>query len=104
MVSPWPLPKSLPVFVLCDRNESIATFNELIDKNVSPNDADVLHVMCCADEFENIRVRHEELDEIDRIKKESCPIKTIAPVEDYSGKVRKNQWRFRILGQPRMIT
>ena len=45
--------------------------------------------MCCADEFENIRVRPEELDEIDRIKKESCPIKTIAPVEDYSGKVRK---------------
>ena len=42
--------------------------------------------MCCADEFENIRVRPEELDEVDRIKKESCPIKTIAPVEEFSGK------------------
>lgn len=68
------------------RNESIAIFNELLDKNVSPTDADVLHVMCCADEFENIQVRPEELDEIDRIKKESCPIKTIAPVEEFSGK------------------
>jgi activating signal cointegrator complex subunit 3 len=58
----------------------------LLDKNVSPNDADVLHVMCCADEFENIRVRPEELDEVDRLKKESCPIKTIAPVEEFSGK------------------
>ena len=57
------------------RNESIATFNDLLDQNVSPNDADVLHVMCCADEFENIRVRPEELDEMDRVKKESCPIK-----------------------------
>ena len=57
------------------RNESIATFNELLEKNFSPNDANLLHVMCCADEFENIRVRAEELDEVDRLRKESCPIK-----------------------------
>eukprot|EP00804_Cyclotella_cryptica_P005774 CCRYP_000100-RC/>CCRYP_000100-RC protein AED:0.06 eAED:0.06 QI:2796/1/1/1/0.9/0.76/21/2629/1339 len=67
------------------RNESIATFNELLDKNFSPTDADLCHVMCCADEFENIRVRPEELDEVDRLKKE-CPIKIIAPVEEFSGK------------------
>lgn len=74
------------LFIFNFRNESIAIFNELLDKNDSPNDADVLHIMCCADEFENIRVRPEELDEVDRIKKESSPIKTIAPVEEFSGK------------------
>lgn len=94
------------------RNESIATFNELLDKNFSPTEADLCHVLCCADEFENIRVRPEELDEVDRLKKE-CPVKVnitgigvlcknasnlrhishfylpiqiIAPVEDFSGK------------------
>ncbi|KAL7520340.1 hypothetical protein ACHAWX_005064 [Stephanocyclus meneghinianus] len=67
------------------RNESIATFNELLDKNFSPTDADLCHVMCCADEFENIRVRPEELTEVDRLKEE-CPVKIIAPVEDFSGK------------------
>jgi len=68
------------------RNQSVATFNEMIGKRKSPTDADLCHIMCCADEFENIRVRAEELDEVDRIKKESCPIKTLAPVEEFSGK------------------
>lgn len=57
------------------RNQSVATFNEMIGKRKSPTDADLCHIMCCADEFENIRVRAEELDEVDRLKKESCPIK-----------------------------
>jgi len=69
------------------RNQSIATFNELLEKKrTSPTDADLLHVMCCADEFENVRVRPEELDEVDRLKKEACPLETLAPVEEYSGK------------------
>lgn len=100
------------MFFCSFRNESIATFNELLDKNFSPTDADLCHVMCCADEFENIRVRPEELTEVDRLKEE-CPVKVnksvtvyflmnvtylhpmshlyrpiqiIAPVEDFSGK------------------
>ena len=68
------------------RNESVATFNELLEKKRSPTDADLLHVMCCADEFENVRVRPEELDEVDRLKKEACPLETMAPVEEFSGK------------------
>jgi len=69
------------------RNQSVATFNEMMEKKrVSPTDADLLHVMCCADEFENLRVRPEELDEVDRLKKESCPLETMAPVEEFSGK------------------
>lgn len=69
------------------RNQSVATFNELLEKKrYSPTDADLLHVMCCADEFENVRVRPEELDEVDRIKKEACPLETLAPVEEFSGK------------------
>jgi len=69
------------------RNQSVATFNEMMEKKrVSPTDADLLHIMCCADEFENLRVRPEELDEVDQIKKESCPLETLAPVEEFSGK------------------
>ena len=69
------------------RNQSVATFNEMLEKRrASPTDADLLHVMCCADEFENVRVRSEELDEVDRLKKESCPLDNHAPVEEFSGK------------------
>mmetsp|Transcript_22044 Transcript_22044/g.47942 ORF Transcript_22044/g.47942 Transcript_22044/m.47942 type:complete len:2140 (-) Transcript_22044:37-6456(-) len=69
------------------RNQSVHTFNEMLEKKrTSPTDADLLHVMCCADEFENVRVRPEELDEVDRLKKESCPLDTFAPVEEFSGK------------------
>ena len=69
------------------RNQSVATFNEMLEKRrASPTDADLLHVMCCADEFENVRVRADELDEVDRLKKESCPLDNHAPVEEFSGK------------------
>jgi activating signal cointegrator complex subunit 3 len=69
------------------RNQSIATFNEMLEKRrASPTDADLLHVMCCAEEFENVRVRAEELDEVDRLMKESCPLDNHAPVEEFSGK------------------
>lgn len=69
------------------RNQSVATFNEMMEqKRDYATDADLLHIMCCADEFENLRVRPEELDEVDKIKKESCPLETLAPVEEFSGK------------------
>eukprot|EP00985_Skeletonema_marinoi_P014942 scaffold7635_cov131-Skeletonema_marinoi.AAC.12 len=69
------------------RNQSVATFNDMIEKKrSSPTDADLIHVMCCADEFENVRVRAEELEEVDTLKKASCPLKTLAPVEEFSGK------------------
>ena len=69
------------------RNQSVATFNEMMGKKrSSPTDADLLHIMCCADEFENIRVRNEELDEMDRLEKEFCPLDCLAPVEEFSGK------------------
>ena len=38
------------------------------------------------DEFENLRVQPEELDEVDTLKKESCPPETLGPVEEFSGK------------------
>ncbi|KAL7542850.1 hypothetical protein ACHAXR_012148 [Thalassiosira sp. AJA248-18] len=70
------------------RNQSVATFNEMMEKKRSSGatDADLLHIMCCADEFENLRVRPEELDEVDKLKKEGCPLETLAPVEEFSGK------------------
>mmetsp|Transcript_26067 Transcript_26067/g.33207 ORF Transcript_26067/g.33207 Transcript_26067/m.33207 type:complete len:96 (+) Transcript_26067:1814-2101(+) len=37
-----------------------------------PNDADLCHIICCSQEFENVRVRAEELREVDDLKKKSC--------------------------------
>lgn len=66
------------------RNQSVATFNEMMEqKRDYATDADLLHIMCCADEFENLRVRPEELDEVDKIKKVkfSCSCFKLADIQ-----------------------
>ena len=68
------------------RAESVHTFNEMLDKSPDPTDADLIHIICCAEEFENVRVRPEELPEVDKLKKEACPLEVKAPVEEFSGK------------------
>lgn len=47
---------------------------------------DVLHLLCGYTGFENVRVRAEELQEIDLLKERYCPVDIRAPVEEYSGK------------------
>jgi activating signal cointegrator complex subunit 3 len=68
------------------RAESVSRFNEMLQRNVSPSDADLVSIICNAHEFENVKVRPEELDEIDRLKKENCPLGVKIPVEEFSGK------------------
>ena len=68
------------------RAVSVATFNEMLGDLPSPTASDLLHVICCANEFENVKVRAEELVEVDKLKKEACPINVKAPVEEFSGK------------------
>ena len=68
------------------RAESVATFNAMIQNESSVNDSDLFHLICSATEFQNIKVRPEELDEIDALTKEQCPIEVKGAVEDFTGK------------------
>jgi replicative superfamily II helicase len=68
------------------RAESVSRFNQMLQRNVSPSDADLVGIICNAHEFENVKVRPEELDEIDKLKKYDCPLGVKIPVEEFSGK------------------
>jgi activating signal cointegrator complex subunit 3 len=57
-------------------NESIETFNEIMDSMPALTDADLLSLVCKAHEFKNIKVREEELVELDSMKSSAhFPIK-----------------------------
>lgn len=68
------------------QNESVATFNEELKLNKFPTDADLMHLICCACEFENVRVRQEEMDEMTNLLQKACPLKFSTPLEEFSGK------------------
>ena len=73
------------------RSESIATFEEILSrKKHSMREGDFLHIVCCAQEFENVKVRPDELEEVDRLmnnkKDNTCPLSVAAPIEEFSGK------------------
>jgi activating signal cointegrator complex subunit 3 len=67
------------------RTESVATFNEKLELMRSPQDKDLCHLICCASEFENIKVRQDEMDEIDSLKKK-CVLDVDVPTDEFSGK------------------
>jgi Superfamily II helicase len=66
--------------------ESISRFNDLLEHRISPSDKDLMDIVCHASEFENVKVRPEELDEMDKMMKNCCPIGVKSPVEEYQGK------------------
>lgn len=70
------------------RSESIRTFNELIEPMLAGRCTDdrILNLVCHAEEFDNIRVRDEELSELDRLKRH-CPIELRDAVENKHGKI-----------------
>ena len=59
--------------------------NEKLEQMPSPDDGDLCHLVCCASEFDNIKVRQEELDEIDTLNK-GCFLKINIPTDKFSGK------------------
>jgi activating signal cointegrator complex subunit 3 len=67
------------------RTDSVATFNEKLEHMTSPDDGDLCHLVCCASEFDNIKVRQEEMDEIDTLNK-ACFLKVNIPTDEFSGK------------------
>jgi activating signal cointegrator complex subunit 3 len=53
--------------------ESVATFNEMLALREHVSDADLCRVICSATEFQNMKVRQEEMDELQRIAASNCP-------------------------------
>jgi activating signal cointegrator complex subunit 3 len=54
--------------------ESVATFNEMLERTGSVNDAFLLRVICAATEFRNMKVRQEELSELASLHANACPM------------------------------
>ena len=52
----------------------------------NPTEVELLHVICSACEFENVKVRQEELKEIDELKARSCPLAVKSTVDESAGK------------------
>ena len=66
--------------------ESVNTFNEMMTTHPNPNDADLLHIIASANEFENVRLRPEEQSEMDFLGKK-CPLTLHGPIHDSATKV-----------------
>ena len=66
------------------QNESILMFNREMTQSMP--DPAILRLICLAREFDNIRVREEELPELD-ILKQRCHMECKAPVENAEGKI-----------------
>jgi activating signal cointegrator complex subunit 3 len=66
--------------------ESVATFNEKLGGFDSLSDGELSHLICCATEFENVKIRQEELNELDALAKNSCPLPVKTPIHDPSDK------------------
>jgi len=65
--------------------ESISSFHEAMSLRPEMSDTNVLHLVVTAAEFENVRVRQEEQNELDSIK-QKVPIDLEGPVNDSATK------------------
>jgi len=65
--------------------DTIENFNELVSPVMTPDM--VLMMICRATEFEQLKVRDEELDELDVLKREYCNLKVWGGSENVHGKV-----------------
>ncbi|ODM91249.1 Activating signal cointegrator 1 complex subunit 3 [Orchesella cincta] len=65
--------------------DTIENFNEVVSPVMSPDM--ILMMICKASEFEQLKVRDEELDELDILKREYCNLKVWGGSENVHGKV-----------------
>jgi activating signal cointegrator complex subunit 3 len=65
--------------------ESIATFLELFAQIPAPTDGDLCRVICSATEFRNMKLRQEEMDELQQIVRKSCPFRIRGAGTDEEG-------------------
>lgn len=68
------------------RADSVAIFNNMLAALEDPGIPDLMDLICNATEFENVKVRPEELEEMDSLVKEECPLAVKSPLEEFSGK------------------
>lgn len=63
--------------------ESIATFNEMLERGLEVTDGFLIKMVCAATEFHNMKVRQEEFSELSSLHARHCPIRlTGAGLED----------------------
>ena len=55
--------------------ESVTIFNETLARLASPSDSDLCRLICSATEFKNMKLRQEEMEELQKVARESCPFK-----------------------------
>lgn len=66
--------------------ESVATFNEMLARTEEPTDGDLCRVICSATEFCNMKLRQEEMDELQKLASETCPLKIRGAGDDDAGR------------------
>jgi activating signal cointegrator complex subunit 3 len=66
------------------RCESINIYNEMLREQMT--EAEIFHVIAHSKEFENIRVRDEELTEMEGVRKKMCPLPITGAIETTVGK------------------
>ncbi|XP_044008422.1 activating signal cointegrator 1 complex subunit 3, partial [Aphidius gifuensis] len=65
--------------------DTIEIFNELTKPIM--NEADILSMVCQAQEFQQLKVRDDEMDELDKLTKEYCELNVAGGTENIHGKV-----------------
>jgi activating signal cointegrator complex subunit 3 len=55
--------------------ESIETFNDMFERKSVPNDIDLCRIVCSATEFRNMKLRQEELEELQDLEASACPLR-----------------------------
>ncbi|KAJ8290873.1 hypothetical protein GJAV_G00018670 [Gymnothorax javanicus] len=67
------------------RYNTIETFNELF--NAQKTEADILSIVSKAEEFEQVKVREEEMEELEQLLHEYCELQVAGGVENGYGKI-----------------
>ena len=67
-------------------HDSILTFNERM-KTDTFTDENVFSLLCSSSEFEQIQVRDDEMQELEKLQRKFCPIEVLGGTENGAGKV-----------------
>lgn len=65
--------------------ESVSTFNETLARISQPSDSDLCRLICSATEFRNMKLRQEEMEELQKVARESCPFRIKGAGDDDAG-------------------
>lgn len=67
--------------------ESVATFNDMFARTLVPTDKDLCRVLCAATEFQSMKLRQEELEELQTLAATACPLGLHGAGADDGGRV-----------------